>query len=95
MIILYDKTVMLHACTSNALKPTGLLSLQVVHHVAVSSSDLTVSYVPQQIAADGALKYTRGLMPRHNADQPSSATMRRMVGNCRCNMSIKCDTISK
>lgn len=47
-----------------------------------SRKSLTDSYVPQDTAAAGALNSTRGFMPRHMVDMPSSAMMRRNTGNC-------------
>lgn len=48
-----------------------------------SRKSLTVSYVPQDTAAAGALNSTRGFMPRQMVDQPSSAMIRLSTGNCR------------
>jgi hypothetical protein len=78
---------------SHCLKPTtypvqaadSILLSVYAHHSSLRSAlnrDFMVSYVPQQMAADGALNRTRGRTPRQSACHPSSCAILCMVGNC-------------
>jgi len=52
-------------------------------HQLLNSSFFTVSYVPQLMAAAGALNTTLGFTPSTAPLQPSSAMMQRSTGSCK------------